>query len=632
LLENPEVDWGRLPQDLPRSVRGLLERCLSADPRQRLQAIGEARIALDHALAGDEEGGEPAPAPGRRGIPWWSLAAAVLLTAIGVWWLRPSPGAGLTSVPRQQLQLVVHPEAGSPRISPDGSRVVYTQHERLWIYSLADLGTRAIEGVERVYNPAWSPDGTEIAYGHDGRMWRLGLDGSRPAVVGDMPRGPLYIDWGFPDRIVISAVEGLFAMAPTGGAAELMMPRESAEDRLIDPHSTPAGAVLFATADRDRIDAWIDGERVTVLESEGAGFRRPHWVEGGFIVYVRAGTNPGIWAVRVDERLRPIGAPFVAEPSSQLPTVSRNGQIVYIRRAVLQGKLVRVSRDGVVSPTASPSQTGLTNPEVLPSGREALVVAAAAGGTVGKLWLHSLDGGAAPRPLTVDTDSYDRYPIASPSGHLMLYTSDYRNVRYLKLATLDRPDREMVVDEGVIRGSFSADGQAVVYVKRDPEHGARMWIASARGDGEPRLLFGDPEGGVDDPRISPDGRWLAYVGSRFNRPQVLVSGFPDGSGPWQVTTSGAVEPRWSPDGDELYYIADRTLFAVPVQTGSSMFAFGEPVALFDPGSLGLRPTSYVPLPDGSGFLMVRTDIGNEPAEQEAMVLAQGWQGEARDAR
>src|SRR5215471_9358497 len=42
-----EPDWATLPTSLPSAVQTLLRRCLVKDPRQRLQAIGEARIAIE---------------------------------------------------------------------------------------------------------------------------------------------------------------------------------------------------------------------------------------------------------------------------------------------------------------------------------------------------------------------------------------------------------------------------------------------------------------------------------------------------------------------------------------------------------------------------------------------------------
>ncbi|NIV26329.1 MAG: protein kinase, partial [Gammaproteobacteria bacterium] len=46
LTREPDLDM--LPDATPRTVRRLLERCLRQDPKVRLQAIGEARIALAH--------------------------------------------------------------------------------------------------------------------------------------------------------------------------------------------------------------------------------------------------------------------------------------------------------------------------------------------------------------------------------------------------------------------------------------------------------------------------------------------------------------------------------------------------------------------------------------------------------
>ena len=40
-----EPDWNALPASTPPRIRKLLRRCLERDRKQRLQAIGEARIA-----------------------------------------------------------------------------------------------------------------------------------------------------------------------------------------------------------------------------------------------------------------------------------------------------------------------------------------------------------------------------------------------------------------------------------------------------------------------------------------------------------------------------------------------------------------------------------------------------------
>jgi len=42
-----EPDWSVLPADLPVPLGRLLRRCLVKDRRSRLQAIGDARIAIE---------------------------------------------------------------------------------------------------------------------------------------------------------------------------------------------------------------------------------------------------------------------------------------------------------------------------------------------------------------------------------------------------------------------------------------------------------------------------------------------------------------------------------------------------------------------------------------------------------
>ena len=46
-----EPDFNLLPANTPAAVRTLLRRCFEKEPRRRLQAIGDARLEIDEALA-----------------------------------------------------------------------------------------------------------------------------------------------------------------------------------------------------------------------------------------------------------------------------------------------------------------------------------------------------------------------------------------------------------------------------------------------------------------------------------------------------------------------------------------------------------------------------------------------------
>src|SRR6516162_4555598 len=80
-----EPDWNALPASTPPNIQKLLRRCLVKDLRSRLQAIGEARIAVEETLTGSSAVGavhesplpQPAPLPiWRRALPW-ALAVVV---------------------------------------------------------------------------------------------------------------------------------------------------------------------------------------------------------------------------------------------------------------------------------------------------------------------------------------------------------------------------------------------------------------------------------------------------------------------------------------------------------------------------------------------------------------------------
>jgi serine/threonine-protein kinase len=47
-----EPDWAALPSATPLELRRLLSRCVKKDPKERLQAIGDARIEIEELLAG----------------------------------------------------------------------------------------------------------------------------------------------------------------------------------------------------------------------------------------------------------------------------------------------------------------------------------------------------------------------------------------------------------------------------------------------------------------------------------------------------------------------------------------------------------------------------------------------------
>src|SRR5215472_4612566 len=134
-----EPEWSSLPVAIPPRIRELLRRCLQKDIKQRLQAIGEARIAIEQAMAGTSEAVvsaasrliEPQPS-WRRALPWIvsaaGLAAALILGSFYLRNIRPEPHTVMrTSVLLPEpLGGVFSANPGSPiALSRDGSQLVF---------------------------------------------------------------------------------------------------------------------------------------------------------------------------------------------------------------------------------------------------------------------------------------------------------------------------------------------------------------------------------------------------------------------------------------------------------------------------------------------------------------------------
>jgi len=104
-----EPDWSALPAMTPPRIRKLLLRCLERDRKQRLQAIGEARIAID----APEQDVRPLP-PAARLWPWAAAVLAMVFAVIAAtgWWhaSRPAPAN-----PLMRLSLDLGPDIKAER-------------------------------------------------------------------------------------------------------------------------------------------------------------------------------------------------------------------------------------------------------------------------------------------------------------------------------------------------------------------------------------------------------------------------------------------------------------------------------------------------------------------------------------
>lgn len=105
---------------------------------------------------------------------------------------------------------------------------------------------------------------------------------------------------------------------------------------------------------------------------------------------------------------------------------------------------------------------------------------------------------------------------------------------------------------------ISPDGRQVAYVVGRPDReedrtGAAIWLASLDGKAKPRAFT--CEGHARAPRWSPDGRSLAFIRNLGKGSRLMLASL-DGGEPRELPTGpGSVQdPCWSPDGERIAYV------------------------------------------------------------------------------
>jgi serine/threonine-protein kinase len=149
-----------------------------------------------------------------------------------------------------------------------------------------------------------------------------------------------------------------------------------------------------------------------------------------------------------------------------------------------------------------------------------------------------------------------------------------------------------------------------------------LWFLERSGDGstwKPKLYL-QTGNGERLARLSPDGRFVAYLSNETGQEEVYVRPFPRGERKWTVSRGGAFPPLWRSDGRELLYVSQGAVMAVPVSTDPD-FSMGSPAKLF-PHAGGFDVTS-----DGQRFLLAPPE---EDALQPTIRVVQNWYAEFRD--
>ena len=262
-----DIDWTRLPDDLPEELYRLMRRCLEREPKNRLRDAADVRLVIEEVIddldrdgrssnaARNDNGGRDFGGRGRgaRGVRLrdergrGERAAArvsgptaqdiTLIVAIAIiaaiagaliarsdWMNTPATtansagagagaGVGTGAASRQSsARFAIEPPADVTSVSnvtvaADGRFVVYEGQvdgeSRLFLRRFDALDSHEVPGTEGARSPFISPDGAWIGFFREGKIFRISAAGGDVLPICDVRGGPGAV-WDSRSRIIFA--------------------------------------------------------------------------------------------------------------------------------------------------------------------------------------------------------------------------------------------------------------------------------------------------------------------------------------------------------------------------------------------------------------------------------------------
>jgi len=647
-----EPDMTALPSGTPPGIRNLLRRSLVKDPKQRLQAIGDARIAIEETLATPARADDtPGTAPLRRGSRTtervaWLLAAALaglcVMLALGRKPAGLGPAVVRTSInpPAKSRFDSTQSRSGSLSISPDGRHLTFslqtmTGEQSLWIRSLDSFEARPLNGTRNATWPFWSPDSQQIAFFADGKLKRIDLTGS-PAITICDARDGRSGDWSRDGVIIFSPhpTAPIHSVPAAGGQPQPVTALDEEHGETTHRWATflPDGRHFIYMAGIH--NAGIMSETNAVYLAELGKQERGRLLlarsnvayAAGHLLYVR---DHVLLAQPFDvDRLELVGDASPIGEDVQYDAgffravfaVSETGVVVYGTGATLSGSILAwVGRDGKEIARVA-DLAAYDNLALAPDAKRVAFSLTDTDSGTSDIWIQDLARGVRSR-LTFGPFRQIS-PIWSPDGQQVAYAvSSLHDDLFIRPANGGKDEELLRSEQDKEATDWSRDGRYIVYNQLDttPSSRAGVWILPLADRTKPHP-FVDTEAKEEYGRLSPDGHWMLYTSDESGREEIYVAPFPGPGGKWQVSLAGGTRGWWVGGGAEIVFLApDRTLMSMAVRTTGSSFEADTSRPLFR----ALLSGSIAVTSDGQRFLM-----GMRPEDDQTppLTLVTNWAG------
>jgi Tol biopolymer transport system component len=462
-------------------------------------------------------------------------------------WAQPVAGG-------DPVQVTKGPESDTqPAWSPDGSTIVFrSERNGGGLFAVPALGGQVRQLTSFGERPAWSRDGTELLFmvgpsigvgAGVMRLYAVSLEGGSPIElapsvlehgywkwIAERPDGRLSalglhekLGTGFftftrtGDHLVSSDVSGAKDLIRGGGLERFRFLWNRTGNRLYVESTQNAVQNLWRVDVDPNTLAWLSSERLTT--GQGNDIDAVLSADGTHLAYVQQSSSARLWWFPFDAAGRlGTGRPFSEEGAA--------------------AELVDLTLDG------SAAVYNLRR-----SGEDRL-----------EIWSTRLDTGES--QLLVSDGSGPKW---AANGRDVVFTRFRKDDASVMLRQADGVERQLSPwgrRRSLLVTASGPDAHSVL-ITASGRDGAPLWLWGTDGlsDKPQKILFDLPRSNVWQARVSPNGRWLAFIPETIGAPdppKIVVAAMDRTPVTrWTVVAPAMPntdKPRWSPDGRVLYFM------------------------------------------------------------------------------
>ena len=664
ILKADPSDLSETYAKISPQLEKIVRRCLEKKPERRFQTASDLGFALESLSAPSSSGKHrteavqalDTSAKTKRGS-WRDrilmIVAGVLaltLLALGMAYVRRP------ALDAEPMRFSINPPENAklfdwPTISPDGRTLAFVAEvdgkRQLWVRAMGATSARPLVEVRDNFpEPFWSPDSQFIGYFELRKLKKIALAGGAPETLCEA-QNQVGGDWNRDGVILFgNGQNGIQRVSANGGAVTAVTTLDTARGDTF--HATPTFLpdgrhflfyILHADlAKRGIYLASLEGGETRRLLSADAWIvkvvQHPGDQREGYLTFVRQGA---LMAQPFDfSRLELVGNPVriaehVPAPSGSLArfSLATNGTLVLLEKEAGE-QLTWFDRAGKKLGTVGPIGQ-YAGASLSPDGKRLAVISPNPQLQTRDIYLY--EGGVG-TPFTFDP-SNDQDPIWSLDGNRIIWTSWREGIPNLFQKAANGTGQ----DELLLRSPYqqypatwSPDGRFLFFIEVNPKTSVDIWVLPMEGERKPWVWLNTPAT-ESSPRISPDGKWIAYQSNESGRNEIyvqaFVSGAPASGSKRQLSTNGGSHPHWPRDSSELSYVsADNRLMVVDIALGTE-FKAGTPKELFslnDIRTVTNSGSSYTQTGDGQRFLFVTSA---DDARVPPFTVVLNWMAEVK---